>query len=241
MNKSLCALVFLGGLSGLAPVFACGTHGTNAGSTLLIWQGETAESHVGHITITDNLLVPPEQRTVCVCGIGLGSAANPLPEGVEVTGVAIVITDGEGGEAEVFRPFAFSPSTNMTAGLQRVSRETGSAGDRPLFAGSRWFGFASSVTPFALPRLRPGQDIAFQYEISVPKDTLPFTLDVQFAAGEGLADESPDFTGAHPVTFFAAANRSVTLRSPVQTETVPIRVRPGRPAPVRQPNRIERR
>lgn len=242
MNKSLFGLIFLVGLAGFAPVHACGTHGTNAGNTLITWQGETADSRVGHITITDNLLVPPAERTICVCGIGLGSAENPLPSGVEVTGVAIVITNADSGRFEAFRPFAFAPSANMTAGLVRVAGATSAAGDGPLFGGSRWFGFASAVAPFALPQLGPGQDIAFRYEIRVPKDTLPFTADVQFAAGEGLADERPDFTGSHPVTFFAAANRSVVLRAPVRAEAAPVRARPA-PAspPARQPSRVERR
>ena len=239
MKRYLFVPVFLGAIFGVGPAFGCGTHGTNAGSTLNSWLNETAENHIGQISITDNLLVPPEQRTICVCGIGLGSSDNPLPAGVRVTGVSIVITDANTGQSQVFAPFSFAPSTNMTAGLQRVARETSSAGDRPLITGSRWFGFASSVAPFELPRLRPGQDIAFQYEIHVPKTTLPFTLDVQFAAGEGLADESPDFSGAHPVVFFAAGNRRITLSSPVQTNVAPLRARPV--LPQRKPVQIERR
>lgn len=239
MNAITVSAAVLCGTLVLGSAFACGTHGTNAGNTLGIWVEETAESHIGQIIITDNLLVPPDRRTVCVCGIGLGSSANPLPDGVTVTGVSIVIRNSTTGQSRVFTPFAFSPSANMTRGLQRVSSRTSSTGDGPLFAGSRWFGFASSVAPFALPRLARGEDIAFQYEISVPKGTPPFTLDVQFAAGEGQADESPDFAGSHPVTFFAAGNRSITLAAPAPATVAPLRARPVRPE--RAPNRAERR
>lgn len=239
MRRMTASIALLGGALLGGPALACGTHGTNAGNTLGTWVGETAETRAGRIIITDNLLVPPDRRTVCVCGIGLGSAENPLPEGVEVTGVSIVIRNSRTGESRVFAPFAFSPSANMTTGLQRVARRAGGAGDGPLFAGSRWFGFASSVAPFALPSLARGEDIAFQYEISVPKGTLPLTLDVQFAAGEGLADESPDFDGSHRVTFFAAGNRSITLAAPAAATVAPLRARPVRPE--RAPNRSERR
>jgi hypothetical protein len=245
MNRYLVAAAALAASLDVSPALACAIHGTNAGNTVGTWVSETAESHIGHLTITDNLLMPPEQRTVCVCGIGLGSAGNPLPPGVTVTGVTIVIRDSATGETQRFAPFRFAPSASMTAGLQRVARQTSTSGDRPLVAGSSWFGFASSVAPFELPRLGPGQEIAFEYDISVPKDTLPFALEVQFAAGEGLADGSPDFEGAHPVTCFAAGNRSVTLSAPAATTLAPIRARPAQPErqptqPQRQPTRPER-
>jgi len=239
MKTRLLALVSLGSALALGPAWGCAVHGTDAGSTSIVWTGETADARIGLITITDNRLVPPDHETVCVCGIGLGSAANPLPARTRVNRVAIIITSAPPRESQNFTPFAFATSATMTNGLQRVASETSSSGNRPLFAGSTWFGFASNVAPFRLPRLRAGQQIAFQYEISVPKSALPFTLDVQFAAGEGRADGSPEFAGDHPVTFFAAGNRSVTLASPAPAAVAPLRAAPTQPQ--RQPNRTQQR
>jgi hypothetical protein len=228
MREAAMFVAFSTALFAAFEAIACATHGTTAGSGTLVWTGETADSRLGEITIADNLLVPPDKPTTCVCGIGLGTTVNPLPGAVAVTGVAIVIADASRGTSEVFRAFSFAPNANMTAGLRRTADRVSSSGSGPLFAGSAWFGFAASVAPFELPRLGPGQTIQFRYQVRVPKSALPFGVDVQFAAGEGLADGSPDFTGAHPVRYFMARSASIEFRDPA--ERAPASGAPRRPA-----------
>ena len=46
----------------VSDVNACATHGTNAGSSTLVWTDETADFRLGEITITDNLFRPNNPR-----------------------------------------------------------------------------------------------------------------------------------------------------------------------------------
>ncbi len=90
---------------------------------------------------------------------------------------------------------------------------------------------------------RPIQNVLFMpaNAFKVPEAVLPFTLDVQFAAGEGLADGSPDFTGAHPVRYFSAGNPSLTFDASARLKHLPARTR-SKPIPATgKPARIDRK
>lgn len=188
---------------------ACGTHGTNAGNDILVSVGIGGLMVFGTLSVPDNLIVAPAQPTTCVSGIGVGNTSDPLPAGFEVTTVEIAILDTVTGAQSPLPAFAFIASATTSQALA----DGPPTGGGPVIAGATWFGFSSPVQPFALPSLSANEIVVFQFAFEFPLALLPFSVDVQFAAGEGAADGAPIFTGPHPVQYFTVNEATVTFAS----------------------------
>ena len=196
-----------------ATAWACGTHGTGAGSG--DW---TATSSAGGLIqgqlLLESTLVPPTASTTCTAGIGLGTLSNPAPAGLNVTAMAIVIVNTSDGSRTPLPAFSFAPSGTTSAGLTAGSGSSTVPNTNPL-AGGTWFGFSSLVDPFVLPSLGPDEFTAFQFDLELPAALAPLLTETQYAGGEGATDGTPTFTGDHPVQYFAAADPQVLLTAPV--------------------------
>ena len=206
VSLGLLAISLLLGVLGQPVAKACSSHGTNSGSAIRI------DPVSGDIAITDNL-VAPNGPTICVAGIGLGSTETPLPPGVKITGLMIMITNTADGTRTPFPPFSFSLNRVTAQALAAGSGSRALDGTHPLFGGSAWFGFSSPVEAFTLPPLGPDEVIELSFVVELPPTLSPVTVDIQFAAGEGSEDGTPIFTGIHPVQYFAPARNRVTLTS----------------------------
>ncbi len=85
----LAAVVFAAvtALTAVGAAHACASHGTLAGNDIQHWllgdvDGDgLLEAFVG----IEDEIVPPTVSTVCVCGLGLGTAETRLPPLLEVT------------------------------------------------------------------------------------------------------------------------------------------------------------
>jgi hypothetical protein len=201
------ALVLSGAFGSL--VHACSTHGSNA--TVIGWLPSGSNGGVveGLVTL-ESTLIAPTSTTTCTAGIGLGTLGSPLPLGVDVTGLAIVVVHADGSRTPL-AAFSFAPNSVTTSALEAGSGSSGLPETNPLFAGSTWFGFSSVVNPFLLPTLGPDEFTAFDFTVEVADALLPLVLDAQFAGGEGFTDGTPVFSGDHPAQYFTARNPSVTF------------------------------
>lgn len=209
------AVAALGGLAAPPVARACGTHG-NAGSDIQDWievdaDGDgTAQAFIG----IPDMLVDPGAAETCICGIGLGSDASPLPPGVVVTAARLEVVNRLTAAATPLAQFAFAADPETTAGLAAGAGPGAPAGANPLFPGSTWFGFSAAVTPFSLT-LGPDEYVRLGFDLDVPTRTLPFLIAAQFAAGGGNPDGSPAFGGTHPPSYFTAADPTVRLAEAV--------------------------
>lgn len=155
-------------------------------------------------------LFPPTVTTNCACGLGIGSAASPLPGGLMPMGVRVVVVGPNDQIIEELAQFApLENNGNTSAGL------AGGAGATP---GAQWFGFFGSVNPFNPPSLPPNAMFKMLFDFVVPAPLIGSLvgLPVQFAGGEGNPDGTPSFEGPHATGYFAPRN-----------DTLP----PGVPAP----------
>jgi hypothetical protein len=208
-----CATLLLGfvGWAALAwPALACSSHASTAVATLWEATGGGGGAVTGLLTL-ESSLVAPTSSTVCIAGVGLGSLENPAPPGLQLTGLAIVVVDSTDGSRAPLSAFSFAPDAVTTAALAAGSGSSSLPNTNPLFPGATWFGFSTPVDPFPQPVLGPGEFTAFEFAVEVPSTQLPVTLHSQFAGGEGRADGTPIFEGAHPAQYFAAASPFVTL------------------------------
>jgi uncharacterized protein (TIGR03437 family) len=196
----------LGWLYAAAPAWACSTHGTPGGADLRI------DANSGNIAVVDNL-VAPTASTECVAGIGLGSLSDPLPEGVQATSLDVVVTNVATGVSAPLAAFNFEPSATTSGAMMEGSSESTIDAPRPVFDGATWFGFRSPVDRFELPEIDRGAVIELSFGLRVPEALLPLTLTVQFAAGEGLGDGTPRFSGDHPAGYFTAGTTELTIVS----------------------------
>jgi hypothetical protein len=189
---------------------ACSTHGLTTAATL-DWQptGAIAGNIEGILTLGSSL-VAPTSTTTCAAGAGLGTSANPLPAGLDVTGLEIVVVHPDGSHTPL-SAFSFAPNSVTTAALAAGAGSSGPPGTNPLFAGSTWFGFSSLVGPFTLPTLGPGEYTAMAFTVEVAEALVPLVLDAQFAGGEALSNGTPIFNGDHPAQYFTAADPSVAI------------------------------
>ncbi len=188
---------------------ACSVHGSIAANS--VWQvtGVSGGAVVGQLTLASTLIAP-SSSTTCAAGMGLGSLDNPLPAGVDVTQLAIVVVHADGSHTPL-SAFSFVPNSSTTGALSVGSGSSSVPGTNPLFAGATWFGFSSPVNPFSLPTLGPGEFTAFEFTVEVPQALLPLTVQSQFAGGEALTGGTPIFSGDHPAQYFTAADPSVTF------------------------------
>ena len=192
--------------------FACGTHGTNFANDVSSWlQTDASAGMVQGIIHFEDGLVAPTTATTCVTGIGLGSATQPLPLGISVTGADVVITNTANGTRTSLSEFDFISNPITTSALTAGAGSSGPPGTNPLFPGSTWFGFSSPVDAFPQPILETDEIIEFVFKLEIAEGLLPLVLDVQYAAGEGLSDGSPIFSGDHPVQYFSTADPSVHI------------------------------
>ena len=203
-----CAVAF-GALS--QNISACGIHGTNAGNDVGVSAGTNGFAVSGEISVPDNLIVVPTQPTTCVSGIGLGSTADPLPVGFEITNVEIATLNTATGTQSPLAAFSFVANAPTSQALA----DGPTTGGGPVVAGATWFGFSSPVQPFVLPALSPNEMIVFLFAFEFPLALLPFSVDVQFAAGEGTTDGAPIFTGEHPVQYFTVNDATVVFSSDI--------------------------
>ena len=190
MRKSTLGIVVIlwGVLAGWAQ--ACSSHASSAAA--VDWLPLSAAGGVvsGLVTL-ESSLVAPTSATTCTAGIGLGSLAAPLPAGVDVTGLAIIVLDTSDGSRTPLAEFSFAADRVTSAALAAGSGSSSVPGTNPLFDGSTWFGFSSPVESFVAPALGPGEMTAFQFLVEAPEALLPVDLDVQFAGGEGFSDGTP--------------------------------------------------
>jgi hypothetical protein len=189
---------------------ACSTHGSNA--TIIGWlpTGSSGGVMEGLVTL-ESTLVAPTSTTTCTAGIGMGTTGSPLPAGVNVVGLEIVVVNTTDGSHTPFAAFSFVPNSVTTAALAAGAGSSGPPGTNPLFPGATWFGFSSVVNPFLLPSIGPDEFTAFDFTVEVAESLLPLVLDAQFAGGEGLSDGTPNFGGDHPAQYFTARDPSVVF------------------------------
>jgi hypothetical protein len=192
---------------------ACSTHGTGAEKVNFQTTGASGKTVRGLLTL-ETFLVPPSSPTTCTAGIGLGSLTNPLPPGVKVLAMAIVVVNAATGGTRPLTAFSLAPNTTTSDCLAAGSGSSSVPNTNPLFEGSRWFGFSSPVQPFAPPVLRPGEFTAFQFTLEADRALLPLVLDVQFAGGQGGSNGKPTFDGPHPAQYFTADNQCVAVTEP---------------------------
>ena len=211
MGRNMLAIMLVLGAGLGSRAVACSTHGSAAAGIGWLPVGSSGGVVSGLVTL-ESTLVAPTSSTTCVAGIGLGSTADPLPVGVDVVALEIIVLDTSDGSRTPFAAFSFAPNSVTSAALVAGSGSSGVPGTNPLFAGSTWFGFSSAVDPFVPPVLGPGEITAFEFTVEVAEALLPLVLDAQFAGGEGYADGTPIFTGDHPAQYFTAARPVVTLR-----------------------------
>ena len=145
----------------------------------------------------------------------MGSFDNLPPSGLTATGMSIVVLNNATGNSVPLPEFSFLPNSITTTSLMAGSGSSDPPNTNPLFDGSTWFGFASDVTPFTPPVLGPDGILAFQFAVELPLLQLPLRLEMQYAGGEGQADGTPIFDGAHPVQYFTATDPSVLFTTPV--------------------------
>jgi len=199
-----------------ARAHACSTHGTVVDSA--DWQAIGRSDGVVHGVLTlETFLVPPDSTTTCTAAIGLGTLVNPAPVGLEVRAMAIVITNVVTGAYKRVSAFSLMPNATTTSAMQAGTGMSSPPNTNPLFEGSTWFGFSSTVEPFAPPVLGPDESTAFRFNVEVPETLLPLTLSAQYAGGQGASDGSPSFDGPHPVQYFTASDPTVVLTAPDPT------------------------
>ena len=210
MQKNLLVIaLILSGVWGLRAE-ACSTHSSVAAEVGWLPMSTSGGVVSGLVTL-ESSLVAPTSATTCTAGIGLGSLAAPVPAGVEVVELAIIVYDRNDGSRTPLAEFSFAADRETGAALAAGSGSSSVPGTNPLFAGSTWFGFSSSVDPFVPPALGPGEITAFQFTVEAAEALLPLILDAQFAAGEGSSDGTPIFTGDHPAQYFTATQPVVRL------------------------------
>jgi len=196
----------------VSQVHACSVHGSTAATA--DWQATgTSSGTVQGLILLESTLVAPTSSTNCTAGVGVGTTDDPLPIGLEVVGLSIVVVHADGSRTPL-PAFSFVSNSTTSAALAAGSGSSSVPNTNPLFAGSTWFGFSSPVDPFALPTLGPGEYTAFEFTVEAAEALLPLVRDVQFAAGEGFSDGTPIFSGGHPAQYFTAANPALRL-SPV--------------------------
>lgn len=188
---------------------ACSTHGTEVAANIDYFVTGINGVMEGTLRMGSSL-VAPTSTTVCAAGVGLGTVDTPLPSGVDVTGLSIVVVHADGSRTPL-APFSFVPNPTTTDSLAAGSGSSSVPETNPLFAGSTWFGFSSNVDPFTLPALGPGEFTAMEFTVEVPGALVPLVLDAQFAGGQAFADGTPIFSGDHPARYFTAENRTAAL------------------------------
>ena len=185
---------------------ACSSHGTISGTPATmradVFGDLDGDGLInGRLGIVDTFIAPTTTAN-CVAGVGVGNFDVTAPAGFQVTSAQIAIVNQRTGTTTPLSDFSFAANALTTSGMA-----TGGNGNTPLWAGSAWFGFSSTVAPFTLPTL--GRDEAFelQFDVEIPASVLPLSIPVQFAAGEGDPLGAPIFTGGHPVGYFTAADQ----------------------------------
>jgi hypothetical protein len=158
---------------------ACSTHGVVVAADIhYLVTGTSADVIEGTLRMGSSL-VAPTSSTVCAAGVGLGTVGSPMPLGVNVTGLSIVVVHADGSSTPL-AAFSFVPSPTTTDALTAGSGSSAVPGTNPLFAGSTWFGFSSNVDPFMQPVLGPGEFTAMEFTVEVPAAIVPSVLDAQF-------------------------------------------------------------
>lgn len=212
-QTSYSALALIAVASSCHQVSACSTHGLSTPATLRadLFGDLNANRYLDGLLAIEDGFIAPTTSTNCVAGIGLGSTTSPVPNGVAVTTAQVVITNSVTGASTPLREFTFSANANTTTAFSVGSGASTPVGTNPLFSGSQWFGFVAPVDPFTLPTLGPDETFELLFELEIASEALPFAIPVQFAAGEGLADGTPIFTGSHPVTYFTASDPTASF------------------------------
>jgi hypothetical protein len=205
-NCLFLALALQGAYGSL--VQACSTHGVVTAADIDYFVTGTSAGVIQGTLRMGSSLVTPTSSTVCAAGVGLGTVDNPLPSGVDVAGLAIVVVHADGSSTPL-TAFSFVPNPITTDALEAGSGSSAVPGTNPLFAGSTWFGFSSNVDPFTLPALGPEEFTAMEFTVEVARALVPLAVDAQFAGGEAFSDGTPIFSGDHPAKYFTAANRTV--------------------------------
>lgn len=195
-----------------AGAWACSKHGTGAGNDIIVEYRGAAdeEGYLLFVIGIEDEIVEPTETTTCVTGIGMGSPDNPLPTGVLVSSAHVDVVNRSSGKSIPLEDFRFAP--NDLTSRQMAAGGGSAAGDpRPLFDGSEWYGFSSSVQAFTV-NTGPDEFIRMTFEVLVPEALVPFITGVQFASGEGQPDGTPIFTGAHPVQYYTADDPLADLK-----------------------------
>ena len=189
---------------------ACSTHGVVVAADIDYFLTGTSAGAIEGTLRMGSSLVAPTSSTVCTAGVGLGTVDSPLPSGVNVTGLAIVVVHADGSSTPL-TAFSFAANPTTTGALAAGSGSSRVPGTNPLFAGSTWFGFSSHVDPFMLPVLGPGEFTAMDFTVDVAGTLVPLAVEAQFAGGEAFTDGTPIFSGDHPAQYFTAENRTVVF------------------------------
>jgi hypothetical protein len=189
---------------------ACSTHGVIAAADIENLVAGTSGGNVESTLRIGSTLVAPTSSTVCAAGVGLGTTAQPLPPGINVTGLAIVVVHDDGSSTPL-SAFSFTPNPVTTDALAAGSGSSSVPGTNPLFAGATWFGFSSLVDPFSVPPLGTGEFTAMEFDVEVLRSLVPLTVDAQFAGGEALTSGTPIFSGDHPAQYFTADDPTVVF------------------------------
>lgn len=171
------------------------------------WIGPLSDNGDGtsSVTIGQKIsLFPPTIITQCACGLGIGGPSNPVPFGLELAGVRIVVVGPNDEIVETLSEFApLTLNPNTSAGL-------GSGpGSQP---GATWFGFTGLINPFPPPVLQPDFMFKLLFDVRIPNSSLPqwFSgVPAQVAGGTADGQGFPDFGGEHPMQYFQPVDNTV--------------------------------
>jgi hypothetical protein len=155
-------------------------------------------------------LFAPAVPTTCVCGLGVGKTGVPAPASLTVDQAVLTRYNPATGQHTILTEFVpLTLSGVTTAGLTN--------GPGQLLPGSRWFGFSGQIQPFTIPMLGPGEifTLSFAYSFAPSALSKLNDLPIQFAAGAGQFDGTPDFDprSEHPVQYFDAGMLPPCLRT----------------------------
>jgi len=145
------------------------------------------------IEIESNV-VPPTSATQCQCGLGLGTAANPIPQSFDVIAAAVGVRyedSEEDFDFEEFEGFSDDQSVSSTIGQ--------------LTGGATSFGFSTLVQPFDAPSLGPEDRVVLSFIIGFDPDDMAEVngSTIRFAAGS----TEPD----HALTLFSGYQATLNL------------------------------
>lgn len=125
------------------------------------------------IEIESNV-VPPTAATQCQCGLGLGTAANPIPQSFDVIAAAVGVRYADSEEDFDFEDFeGFSDDQAVSSSINQL---TGSATS---------FGFSTLVQPFDAPSLGPEDRVVLAFIIGFDREDFDEVSGstIRFAAG----------------------------------------------------------